>query len=120
MGNKEIKRSEKMGRKSLISSLPRDVLLELNDVIRTNEYGNQDEVLKWLTERSLKGSKSALNRYINQLKARDGFDGKAGSFRLMTGLTAKDNNIDLLYKELGEIEFRRQEIIEIIRNLTGK
>ncbi len=37
MGNKEIKRSEKMGRKSLISSLPRDVLLELNDVIRTNE-----------------------------------------------------------------------------------
>ena len=38
----------------------------------------------------------------------------------MTGLTAKDNNIDLLYKELGEIEFRRQEIIEIIRNLTGK
>ncbi|MCE3057189.1 hypothetical protein IML52_05340 [Aggregatibacter actinomycetemcomitans] len=50
MGNKEIKRSEKMGRKSLISSLPRDVLLELNDVIRTNEYGNQDEVLKWFPD----------------------------------------------------------------------
>lgn len=109
-----------MGRKSLLSSLPRDVILELNEVIRINEYGSQAEVLKWLKEHGIKGSKSALNRYITQLKLRDGFDGKAGSFRLMTGLTAKDNNIDLLYKELGEIEFRRQEIIETIRNLTGR
>lgn len=109
-----------MGRKSLVSSLSKEVVLEFNQVIRENDYGNQECIVEWLKERGYGGSKSAVNRYIAQLKARDGFDGKAGSFKLVTGLTAKDSNIELLYKELGELEFRKQEIINRIRDLMGK
>ena len=120
MGNKESERNNEMARKSFISSLPKDVVLELNDVIRQHEYGDHESNVAWLKQKGFQVSRSAMHRYTAELKARDGFDGSAGSFKLTADLMAKDSNLDLLYQELGQIEFRKQEILERIRELTGK
>ena len=94
-----------MARKSFISSLPKDVVLELNDVIRQHEYGDHESNVAWLKQKGFQVSRSAMHRYTAELKARDGFDGSAGSFKLIADLMAKDSNRDLLYQELGQIEF---------------
>lgn len=106
-----------MGRKSFISELPEDFFNSLNEKIRECKYGDHDRIVEWIQCHGYKTSRSAVHRYASELKIKDGFDGVAGSFRLYANLNAKESNLELLYKELGEIEVRKQEIIDRIREL---
>lgn len=109
-----------MGRISFLSGVPDDVIYELNQKIVDANYGDSMKLAEWFKGLGYKVSKTAMHRYIMALKERNEHGGRVGSLRLYANMSTADNHLALLYQELGQIEFRRQEIIERIRNLTGK
>nr|DAX18352.1 MAG TPA: Protein of unknown function (DUF3486) [Caudoviricetes sp.] len=120
MGLSEIKKGKKMARKSFITALPKEIVEALHERIRAAEYGDHMAMVEWVKQQGYHASKSAMCRYTLELKARDGYEGGAGSFKLHTQMHSKDSNLEMLYKELGELEYRRQEILNRIRDLMGK
>lgn len=107
-----------MSRISFLAGVPEEVIYELNQKIVEANYGDTRRLAEWFSERGYKTSKSAMHRYITELKALHGHDGVAGSFKLYASMTASDSNLDSLYKELGRLEYRKQQILDRIREIT--
>ncbi|MCR1838623.1 DUF3486 family protein [Pasteurella caecimuris] len=110
-----------MARKSVLLELPDELLKEFHSLIRENKYANGRKLLEWLQNKGYKSSKTAVHRYISTFKRYDGLDCNAGGFAMNISLN-EENGGDLktLFRQLGELEFRKQEILERIRELTGK
>ena len=107
-----------MGRVSFLSDVPEEAIYELNQRIIEANYGDAQRLADWFKSQGYKTSKTAMHRYIKELKAINGHNGVSGSLRLYASLTASDSNLDLLYKELGRLEYRKQEILNRIREIT--
>lgn len=109
------------GRKSFITNLTEEHILELHSRIRDARYGEHDNMVDWLKSLGYAASRSAMARYSGKLKKRDGYEGTAGSFTLHSAINdAPDYDLNLanLYKELGEIEYRKVKILERIREIV--
>lgn len=109
------------GRKSFITNLTEEHVLELHSRVRNARYGEHDGMVDWLKSLGYTVSRSAMARYSSELKKRDGYEGTAGSFTLHTAINdAPDHDLNLanLYKELGEVEYRKVKILERIREIT--
>lgn len=107
-----------MGRVSFLTDVPETVIYELNHRIVEASYGDTRRLADWFKSQGYKTSKSAMHRYIKELKERNGHSGVAGSLKLYASMTASESSLDALYKELGRLEYRKQEILERIREIT--
>lgn len=112
------RKEKKMGRISFLSEVPEEVIYDLNQRIIEANYGDAQKLADWFKSQGYKTSKTAMHRYIKELKAINGHSGTSGSFKLYASLTASESNLDMLYKELGRLEYRKQEILNRIREIT--
>ncbi|WP_392434905.1 hypothetical protein ACF3VQ_09245 [Yersinia sp. HM-2024] len=109
------------GRKSFITNLTDEHIFALHTRIRNARYGEHDDMVDWLKSLGYAVSRSAMARYSGELKRRDGYEGTAGSFTLHSAINDApdyDMNLANLYKELGEIEYRKVGVLERIREIV--
>lgn len=105
------------GSKNFVLSLPNEVREELDGRIRKHAYGRCTEISDWLKSIGIKTSRSAVARYEKVLKERDGVKEAAGSLGATVRSSVPGGELASLYQELGELEFRRAELLEQIRDL---
>ncbi|MBO2589361.1 hypothetical protein [Shewanella algae] len=92
---------------------------ELDSRIRQAAYGSSTEIAAWLCEKGVKASRSAVARYEQALRKKDGVNDVAGSFNAVVKSSSAGGELAELYRELGELEFRKEELLERIRDLVG-
>ncbi len=109
-----------MARKSFVSDLPDTVLHELNDRIRAAKYGDHDTNVEWLDDLGYNSSRSAMGRYALELKKLDGHQGTAGSLALHASIESTNSSVGALLKELGELEYKKHQILVKLQEITGK
>ena len=108
-----------MPKASFVSSLNAQTVTELNTRIRESSYLDSLSIAEWLKDRGVDVSKSSVHRYIQKLRARDGYDEPSGTFDLaiaMRGNTGR-KELDSLFRELGRVEHERQELLDRIRDI---
>ena len=109
------------GKQSFISQLSPDIATELHQRIREANYGQHDSHANWLKSLGFQSSRSAMHRYANRLKKNDGYQGMAGSFALDSVLNdsiSQDERLVSLYQSLGELEYKRTQLLEQIRDIV--
>lgn len=108
-----------MPRKSVLLELPDDLLKEFHTLIREYKYADFKKLLEWLESKGYKSSKSAVHRYVATFKRYDGLNCNAGGFAMNISLN-EENGGDLktLFRQLGELEYRKQQILERVREIT--
>lgn len=109
-----------MARKSFVSDLPDIILHELNEKIRLVKYGDHDANVEWLNDLGYNSSRSAMGRYALELKKLDGHKGTAGSLALHASIESTDSSVGALLKELGELEYKKHQILVKLQEITGK
>lgn len=116
--NKQLKGND-MPRKSVLLELPDELLKEFHSLIREYKYANFRKLLEWLEAKGYKSSKTAVHRYVATFKRYDGLNCNAGGFAMNISLN-EENGGDLktLFRQLGELEYRKQEILTKIREIT--
>lgn len=101
--------------RSFVQLLTPDLLIEFEDKIRRWGYGQSDLLVGWLAENGVKSSRSAVCRYEMVLRERDGITAPGGSIRAV--VTAQGASLDTLtglYRRLGQLEYERAKLLEMI------
>ena len=104
--------------RSFVQLLTPDLLMEFEDIIRRWGYGQSDMLVSWLAENGVKSSRSAVCRYEIALRERDGTTAQGGSIRAV--VTAQGASLDTLtglYRRLGQLEYERAKLLEMIGNM---
>ncbi len=79
--------------------------------IRQNAYGQAIALSEWVNqEMGIKTSKTAVARYEQALRKRDGIFDAGGSINTMAKVSMAGGEFAELYQELGELEFRKAEL----------
>ena len=107
-----------MGTGGFVGRMGQDELVALNQYVRSCRYGKLDQVVLWLAERGVNSSRSAVARYAAELKRCDGVSGMASSFSVAVGATGADiTSLQGLYRRLGQLEYERAKLLEMIGNM---
>ncbi|MGR3968446.1 hypothetical protein [Shewanella sp. 1180_01] len=86
---------------------------QLDSMIRKEAYGNSTAIADWLHE----PSRTAVARYEQALKRKDGVPDMAGSFNATVKASVAGGELASLYQELGELEYKKSLLLERIRDL---
>lgn len=106
------------GAKNFVLSLSGILKEELDTKIRESAYGRSTEIAAWLEEQGISTSRSAVARYEQALRKFDGISDIGGSMNAAVKSSVPGGELAALYQELGELEFRRAELLERIRDLV--
>ncbi|MBY8232326.1 hypothetical protein KW535_13385 [Vibrio fluvialis] len=91
---------------------------KFEEKIRNAAYGQCSEIAAWVNEElGIKTSRTAVARYEQALRKSDGVFETGGSIGAMAKLSTVGGELAALYQELGELEYRRAELLEQIRDL---
>ncbi len=107
------------GAKNFVLSLSGGLKEALDTKIRESAYGRSTEITAWLEEQGVTTSRSAVARYEKALRQFDGISDVGGSLNAVVKSSAPGGELAALYQELGELEYRRSEILEQIRDLMN-
>ncbi|EMV4498225.1 hypothetical protein AAC861_002820 [Vibrio cholerae] len=105
------------GAKNFVLSLSDELREQLDNRIRKYAYGRSSDIAEWLQEMNVKTSRTAVARYEKVLKEKDGVTDAAGSLGATVKSVVPGGELAALYQELGELEYRRAELLEQIRDL---
>lgn len=103
--------------KNFVLSLSGGLKESLDAKIREAAYGRSSEITAWLIEQGVATSRSAVARYEKALRKFDGISDVGGSINATVKSSVAGGELAMLYQELGELEFRRAELLEQIRDL---
>ncbi|MCO7023382.1 DUF3486 family protein [Vibrio paracholerae] len=106
-----------VGAKNFVLSLPDEIREQLDNRIRKMAYGRSSDISAWLQEMGIKTSRTAVARYEKVLKEKDGITDAAGSLGATVKSVVPGGELAMLFQELGELEFRRAELLDQIRDL---
>ncbi|MDF5594975.1 DUF3486 family protein [Vibrio parahaemolyticus] len=107
-----------VGAKNFVLSLTDEIREQLDNRIRKMAYGRSSDIAAWLNEIGVKTSRTAVARYEKALREKDGITDAAGSLGATVRSVVPGGELAMLFQELGEIEFRRAELLERIRDLV--
>lgn len=105
------------GAKNFVLSLSSEQREQLDNRIRQYAYGRSSDIAEWLQEMGVKTSRTAVARYEKVLKEKDGIMDAAGSLSATVKSVVPGGELAALFQELGEIEYRRAELLGQIRDL---
>ncbi|MEZ8930209.1 MULTISPECIES: hypothetical protein [Vibrio] len=106
------------GVRNFVMQLTSEQKKELDEKIRESGYGKCTQVADWVnTQLGVKTSRTAVARYEQALRKKDGVFDTGGSINAMAKLSSVGGELASLYQELGELEYRRAELLEQIRDL---
>ncbi|EGR0523015.1 DUF3486 family protein [Vibrio cholerae] len=106
-----------VGAKNFVLSLPDEIREQLDNRIRKMAYGRSSDIAAWLQEMGIKTSRTAVARYEKVLKEKDGITDAAGSLGATVKSVVPGGELAMLFQELGELEYRRAELLDQIRDL---
>ncbi|EGQ9843159.1 DUF3486 family protein [Vibrio cholerae] len=106
-----------VGAKNFVLSLPDEIREQLDNRIRKMAYGRSSDISAWLQEMGIKTSRTAVARYEKVLKEKDGITDAAGSLGATVKSVVPGGELAMLFQELGELEYRRAELLDQIRDL---
>lgn len=107
------------GPRNFVLSLSGGLKETLDTKIRESAYGRSTEIADWLAKQGVTTSRSAVARYEQALRKFDGISDNGGSINAaVKSSVAGGGELASLYQELGELEYRRAELLEQIRNLV--
>ena len=106
-------------RKNFITLMSTEQRQEFDSRIRLAGYGQSEEIAKWVTEDlGITTSRTAVARYEKILRESDGVHGQGGSMNAVAHFSGSGGKLAKLYQELGELEVRKLNILEQIREMT--
>ncbi|ELI1838993.1 DUF3486 family protein [Vibrio fluvialis] len=105
------------GQRNFVLSLSGGLKEALDTKIRESAYGRSTEITAWLAEQGVATSRSAVARYEKALRKFDGVSDIGGSMNALVKSSVPGGELAALYQELGELEYRRAELLEQIRDL---
>ncbi|WP_457802439.1 phage protein Gp27 family protein [Vibrio cholerae] len=105
------------GAKNFVLSLSGGLKEALDTKIRESAYGRSTEIAAWLEEQGVSTSRSAVARYEQALRKFDGINDIGGSMNAVVKSSVPGGELAMLFQELGELEYRRAELLDQIRDL---
>lgn len=103
--------------RNFVLNLSNELKEQLDSMIRKEAYGNSTAIADWLQQRGVKTSRTAVARYEQALKRKDGVLDMAGSFNATVKASVAGGELASLYQELGELEYKKSLLLERIRDL---
>lgn len=106
--------------KNFVAQMSAEQKKLFDEKVRESAYGQSQMVSEWVyDELGIKTSKTAVARYEQELRKNDGIFDAGGSINTMAKVSVAGGELASLYQELGELEFRRAELLEKIRDLMS-
>ncbi|NGZ68606.1 hypothetical protein G6Z92_16845 [Vibrio aestuarianus subsp. cardii] len=106
------------GTRNFVLSISEELKEELDRRVRKAAYGSSTEIADWLCSEGVKTSRTAVARYEQALRKKDGVSDYAGSFNATVKASRPGGELAELYQELGELEYRKAELLDRIRDLV--